>query len=143
MLLLLQGPAGGGKSQVYRELINDGIYDFVADYTAIWAAIGNHVRQANGLYAVRQSTEPIVESGLVSYIQRATVRQGLRNGLDGIVTTSRRGMEQVYADIANETGTVMEVRTIDPGRETVTQRLAAQNGGSLLPECEAALNRWY
>lgn len=143
MLLLLQGPAGGGKSQFYEPLLADGTYDFVADYTAIWAALGNHKRQANGLYAVRSELEPIVRRGLVSYIQRTAVRQGLRQGLNGIVTTSRSGMESVYQEIANEFDTAFQVQTIDPGRETVVQRLSAQTGGVLSSECKAAINRWY
>ncbi|MYA99312.1 MAG: ATP-binding protein [Acidimicrobiaceae bacterium] len=143
-LLLLEGPAGAGKSQIYRELMAAGLYQVIADFTAIWAALGNYSRDPEtGLYPVRLATDALVTSGIVAYIQAATVRQALRNELNTIVTTSQAGQAERWQAVADEHGADLTVDTIDPGSRVVRERLRAQNNGEMLDECEAALQRWY
>lgn len=142
-LLLLQGPAGSNKSARARQLLIDD-YDVLADYTQLWAALTGAVRDSvTGLYPVRTAADPIVRSGLVSYVQRAAIRQALRKRLKVIATTATSGQEAVYERIAAEGAAAFKVETIDPGKAVVTERLKAQADGVLLDECNTAINRWY
>lgn len=144
-LLLLQGPAGSGKSQVVPQYLGDGGYQIIADYTAIWAAITGAQRNiVTGLYPVRTAADAVVNSGIVSYIQATVVRQALDRNLSAIVTTATRDQVQRWSEVAEEFGTDFDTVTIDPGREVVTERLKAQSStGELLEECSGALRRWY
>lgn len=143
-LLLLQGPAGSGKSQALPQFLGNG-YDVVADYTAIWAAITGATRDpATGLYPVRTQADAVVRTGLVSYLQAAVVRQALRVDLSAIVTTGSAGQDGKWEAIANEYGADFDTVTIDPGEAVVTERLKNQSStGELLDECSSALKRWY
>lgn len=155
-LLLLQGPAGANKSQVAQRLLSgedetdEGVlfgvlvWHLLADYTAIWSAITGAKRDpVTGLYPVRTLADAVVRSGIVNYLQRTVVRQGLRERLNVIITTATSGQEAAYALIAQELGAELDVHTIDPGRAVVESRLRAQNNGVLLDECRSALARWY
>lgn len=143
-LLLMQGPAGAGKSQSYRLHLGNG-YEVIADYTQIWAAITGAQRDPlTGLYPVRTQADAVVNSGLVSYLQATVVRQALERDLNTIVTTSQRGQMARWERIAEEFDTEYATVTIDPGEDVVRERLAAQSPtGELLPECANAIARWY
>ena len=145
MLILIQGPAGGGKSARYRELIESGAVVAIADFTALWAAIGQHSRDPEtGLYPVRTSEDPLVRTGLIAYVQATVVRQALRTGSSVAITTSQADQEARWREIAVQEGAEFRAETIDPGRQVVTERLAAQSPtGELQPECAQAINRWY
>ena len=52
MLTLIQGPAGGAKSQVAAELLAAGDIDVLADVTALWVALSE---LCGGLTAVTRS----------------------------------------------------------------------------------------
>ena len=143
-LLLLQGPAGGGKSGVYAQLLRAGVAQVVADYTRIYVALTGVVRDPDtGLYPVRLATDAVVAAGTVTYAQATIVRHALGAGLSTIVTTSRRGQERRWQQVAEETNAAFSVQTVDPGRQVVTERLASQTGGVLSDECETAIRRWY
>ena len=64
LLLLVEGPAGSGKSQVVSRMLAAGELDVVADYTALWAALRGIERDNEGKYPVRTDADPAVRSGL-------------------------------------------------------------------------------
>ena len=146
-LLLLQGPAGANKSEFADRLLSgeDEItWHLLADYTAIWSGITGAKRDPmTGLYPVRTRADAVVRSGIVNYLQRTVVRQGLRERLNVIVTTATSGREEGYLIIAEEFGANFNVQTIDPGRAVVEERLRAQADGVLHDECKSAIARWY
>ena len=50
VLHLVEGPAGGGKSQHVDELVEAGTVQVVADTTALWVALSGVKRGADGRY---------------------------------------------------------------------------------------------
>ena len=137
-LHLVQGPAGGGKSQVTAEMLEAGEVQVVADVTALWAALSGAVRGPDGRYPVRDESDPALAAAL--YAQSVIARNVLDSGADVAVTTSRAGQEARWREVAGERG--LFVRTVDPGEETVRARLA-ESDGSISPECDKAVRRWY
>ena len=139
-LLLIEGPAGGGKSGEARRAVREGAVDVIADYTALWAAMLGIRRLGDGTYPIREPGEA-VSSGFIFYMQRAVARSALRSGLRVAVTTDRPGTAPDWAGIARDHRAGFEVRTVDPGRAVVERRLA--RGGKLSPECSLRIQAWY
>ncbi|MCY3812451.1 MAG: AAA family ATPase [Gammaproteobacteria bacterium] len=139
MLLLLEGPAGSGKSQAAEALIASGQFHLLADLTALWAAIRAMRRDAEGRYPVRQDDDPGLS--LAAYIRAAVVRQALREDLNVVVTSATPGTATKWAGIAEELGAEFQVRTINPGYAEAARQLA--QGGPLSAECAKALARWF
>lgn len=142
MLHLIEGPAGGGKSQLAADMLAAGTADLIADTTELWAAIGGYARDPQtGRYPVRRDDDPALTAA--QYTQIAVVRHGLREGLNVIATTSRRGQVDRWRRIADEAETALDVTTVDPGVDVVRSRLADPVTGELSADCENALARWY
>ena len=140
-LILLQGPAGSGKSALAAQMLAAGEVGIYGDVTALWAAISGAVRDPlTGRYPVRDPDDIALEAA--RYIQRVLIRFGLEHGADVVVTTSQRGQENSWRAWADRAGAAFEVRTVDPGRDVVAARLA-DDDGSLSAECEQAIGRWY
>ena len=140
-LLLVEGPAGSGKSQLVASMLAAGELDIVADLTGLWAALRGMARGADGRYPVRTDADPAVSSGLATYLRAAAVRQGLRADLRVAVSAGTPDMAPRWAQVAEESGAAFTVRTVDPGEQVVRDRLAVD--GELHPQCERAVNRWY
>ena len=140
MLVLIQGPAGGAKSQVAAEMLEAGEVQVLADTTALWAALSGVQRGPDGKYPVRQDDDLALAVAL--YVQAVAVRRGLEAGTDVGVTTSRRGQEARWQEIADSIQTQFAVRTIDPGEDVVRERLAEPDG-TLSDPCAKAIARWY
>ena len=141
-LTLIQGPAGGGKSAVSRDALEAGEVQAVADVTALWAALSGAQRDPEtGRYPERSDDNPAL--GLARYVQAAAVRQGLREGLDVAATTSRRDQVDRWGELAAGEGAAFSVRTVDPGLEVVTARLADPVTGELSDACAGAIGRWF
>ena len=140
-LILVQGPAGGGKSAAVRAALDAGEVRIVADTTLLWAAIRDRRRGSDGRYPERDSEADAADALLAAYVKRTVVRQALGRDLDTAVTTSVAGEEPTYAGIAHQFGAGFEVRTVDPGEEEVTRRLS--RGGRLSDQCRRAIGRWY
>lgn len=139
-LILLQGPAGAGKSQLAAAMLEAGEVQVVADVTSLWAALSGAVRGPDGRYPVRSNDDPALE--VARYIQRVAVRRALETGADVAVTTSQRGQENSWRAWADRAGTGFRVRTVDPGLDAVTARLAEEDG-QLSDACQDAIRRWY
>ena len=142
MLTLVEGPAGAGKSQTVRAKLAAGEADVQADLTALWAALRGIERGPDGLYPVRLDDDPAIRSGLAAYVRAAVVRQGLRDGLNVVVTSGTPDTAAEWQAIANESGAGFRVETMDPGEETVRRRLGGRSG-RLSRECSKAMRRWY
>ena len=147
-LHLVQGPAGGGKSAVTRDMLAAGEIQLLADVTALWAALTGAVRGPDGRYPVRLPDDPGLRAAL--YLQATAAHHGLREGLDVAVTTSQRGQEPRWRAVADTEDAPLRVRTIDPGRSVVLARLAqdvTNAAGVTEPvvsaACRDAVNRWY
>lgn len=139
-LTLIEGPAGAGKSQLAADLLEAGSVSVVADTTALWAALSGAVRGPDGRFPVRSDSDPALS--VARYVQGVAVRQGLESGADVAVTTSRRGQAARWEPMARQSGASFAVRTLDPGREVVSARLAEPDG-ELSEACELAVSRWY
>ena len=141
MLLLIEGPAGGGKSELLRELLAAGEIDLAADITQLWAATGGHERGPDGRYPVRLETDPALHTA--RYLQTVAAGFALRQGYTIAVTASQRDQLEKWAAVANRYDAPLSVRTVDPGREIVTARLSDPVTGNLSDECDTAISRWY
>ena len=139
-LILLQGPAGAGKSQLAAAMLEAGEVRVLADVTSLWAALSGAVRGPDGRYPVRANDDPALIAA--RYIQRIAVRRALETGADVAVTTSQRGQEEYWRRWAEDAGTGFRVRTVDPGLDAVTARLA-EDSGELSRACQDAIGRWY
>lgn len=118
-----------------------GEIDILSDVTSLWAALGGYVRDpVTGLYPIRLADDPALI--LARYLQAVAVRQGLDDGAAVAVTTSRRNRVERWRDYAQAASVPFRVRTVDPGLETVTQRLS-DDSGALSEACEQAIRRWY
>ena len=139
-LVLIQGPAGSGKSQLAAEMQEFGEFRVYSDITSLWAALCGAVRGPDGKYPERQDDDPCLE--IARYLQTVAARRALQDGVDVGVTTSRRGQELRWQQLADEAGGSFSVRTVDPGRRVVEARLS-DDDGQLSAACDRAIRRWY
>ena len=140
-LLLIEGPAGSGKSQEVARILAANEADVVADLTAQWVALRAVERRPNGRYPVRFDDDPSVSTGLAAYMRAVVVRRGLQLGLNVVVTSGSPRTAPKWAAVAQEEKASFMLRTIDPGEAAVRARLAED--GELSDQCEAAIDRWY
>lgn len=160
-LHLVQGPAGGGKSAVVRDMLEAGEVQVAADVTALWVALSGVERDPEtGRYPVRLD-DPALHSARVA--QTAVASFALREGYDVAVTTSRPNQVERWETLVRERdGARFAVRTVDPGMDEVISRLAVEGEpgvddfeveitrrgirpvrGHLSDECRKAIARWY
>ena len=137
-LVIVRGPAGGGKSQYIERARKPG--DVLADFTAIFAAVSGVTRGPDGRYPIRTDDDPLIP--LAAWVKAAIVRQAAARGLRGYVTTSD-GSAGELARLREVGASDVGAITIDPGRAVVEARLADAETGQLHPQCSAALSRWY
>ena len=140
MLTLVQGPAGGAKSQLVAGLIAADDVDIVSDVTRLWVALSGATRGPDGRYPVRLDGDPALHTA--RYVQAVAVRRALEDGARVAVTTSRAGEVARWQGVADDAGAAFAVRTVDPGEDVVRARLAEADG-ELSPECNKAIKRWY
>ena len=143
-LHLVEGPAGGGKSEHVRGLLAAGVVSVLADVTALWAALGGYERDPEtGRYPIREDGDPAL--ALALYVQVAAVRHALREGQDVAVTASTRSAEAKWRRVVEEIdNATMTLTTVDPGRAVVIARLAtADDPAALKDACARAVDRWY
>ena len=141
MLILVEGPAGGGKSGLAREMREAGEIDLIADNTALWVAMTGVQRGTDGRYPVRLDSDLGLHAA--RYLQATAVSFGLREGMRVAVTTSQRNQAERWGGLAAQHSTPFSIRTVDPGREIVTARLSDPVTGVLSDECDTAISRWF
>lgn len=141
-LLLVEGPAGSGKSQLVASMLDAGEVDVLADLTALWVALRGVERLPSGRYPIRHDDDPTVRTGLAAQVRATVVRQALRADLRTAVTSGSPRTATRWARVAEEERAAFQVRTVDPG-EDVARRHLAEDDGTLSDQCERAVDRWY
>ena len=139
-VLLLSGPAGAGKSQEARRLLNESETPTVAlDFQSLLAALLLLERDENGRYPKRLERQayalPIAE-----YLRQAGITAAQGQEVDTIVTNSD-GNATRRAALLTKMGAGSVERVLDPGRAVVTKRLSGEDG--LDDQCAEAIGRWY
>ena len=137
--ILLSGPAGGGKSQLARELLRQSGEPYVAaDFQQIVAALLLQERGPDGKYPLRPDyVLPLAEFVRQSIISGANTRQL------NIVATNSDGDPARRSYLLGLLGSDSSERLVDPGRDVVIARLADTVSGELSDDCGQAIDRWY
>ena len=138
--ILLSGPAGGGKSQLVRDLLRKATVPTVAaDFQSLVVALLLLEREpATGLYPVRPEwVLPLAEYARQAIITGATARE------ISIITTNSDGDPARRRSLLARLGPGATERIVDPGIDVVEARLADSGTGELSNECGRAINRWY
>ena len=137
-LTLIEGPVGGGKSEVLRNLLSTAAVDVVADLTPLWAALRLIERDASGNYPERLRSDPALLTAL--YAKSVVTRRALSEGLRVAVSTSTPNQAAKWRAIADEFDASFSSQLVDPGEQLVRQRLG---GEAISSECQGAVQRWY
>ena len=138
--ILLSGPAGGGKSQLVRDLLRKATVPTVAaDFQSLVVALLLLEREpATGLYPVRPEwVLPLAEYARQAIITGATARE------ISVITTNSDGNPERRRSLLARLGPGATERIVDPGIDVVEARLADSGTGELSNECGRAINRWY
>ena len=137
--ILLSGPAGGGKSQLARRLLREANEPTVqADFQSIVVALLGLERGPDGKFPVR----PEFVLPLAEYTRQAVFR-GARSQEISVIATNSDGDADRRHFLLQKLGPGSVERIVDPGIEVVSARLADPETGSLDPECEKAIGRWF
>ena len=142
MGILLAGPAGGGKSQVARDLLatldRPGA---IVDFQSILAALTLQLRGDDGRYPERNPSQSYLLA-LTAYVYRAAITGARAQDVDVIATTSD-GNPTRRLELLALLGPGSTERIIEPlgGRLEVEARLSRD--GVLSEQCREAINRWY
>ena len=137
--ILLSGPAGGGKSQLARELLRQSNEPWIAaDFQAIVAALLLQERGPDGKYPLR----PDYVLPLAEYVRQSIISGANTRDLN-IVATNSDGDPARRAYLLSLLGSDATERIVDPGYDVVVARLADTVTGDLSVDCGQAINRWY
>ena len=140
-LIRLSGPAGAGKSQRARRMLRAGDADLLVDFTAIWAALGGHERDAEGKYPVRADDDPLLP--LVHAARALVTAEALRRGFRVLRTSSSSTDADRDRARAKRYGAEYREITVDPGESVIRARLSDPETGRLSAACSSAMGRWY
>ena len=138
--ILISGPAGGGKSQAAREILEDNSGPTVAaDFQAIVAALLLLDRDpVTGLYPIR----PTWVLPLAEYVRQAAVTGAVNRDID-VVATNSDGDPSRRQTLLSRLGSGATEMVVDPGEDVVRARLSDLTTGEVGTDCEAAIQRWY
>ena len=137
-ILLISGPAGGGKSQLARGLLREATEPTVAaDFQSIVVALLLLERGTDGKYPVRPDfVLPIAEYTRRAIVSGATARE------ISIIATNSDGDPGRRRALLERLGPGATERIVDPGQAVVEARLSDARG-ELSSDCSRAVGRWY
>ena len=137
---LLSGPAGAGKTQEARRILNESAVPAIAlDFQTLYAALLLLERQRDGRYPERLTKHEYVLP-MVEYLRQAGITGAAAMELDVILTNSD-GSPPRRDTLLQRLGPGAAEVVIDPGVDVVRRRLAVD--GVLSDQCEEAIDRWY
>ena len=139
---LLSGPAGAGKSQEARRLLEAASAPLVViDFQAIIVALLLLERLPNGRYPQRRESEASWLLPMAEYTRQAMLTGAATMGIDAIATNSD-GLPARRATLLSRLGPGATERILDPGFDVVTERLSNPDG-TIDEQCISARDRWY
>ena len=139
---LLSGPAGAGKTQEARRLLEAAAGPIVAaDFQSILAGLLLLERLPNGRYPERNPAQSSWLLPMTEAIRQTVITVAVDRGID-VVATNSDGSPTRRAFLLSRIGPGGIERVLDPGIEVVTRRLAGPDG-VLSRQCSEATQRWY
>ena len=140
--ILLSGPAGAGKTEEARRLLEAAMEPMVAaDFQTLLAALLLLVRLPDGRFPQRQESQASWLLPLTEYLRMAIIGAARDRGVD-VVSTNSDGSPERRALLLSRLGPGATERIIDPGINVVTERLSGPDGG-MSDQCIEAVGRWY
>lgn len=141
MPTLLSGPAGGGKSQEARRLLEvAAVPTVLTDFQDLYAALlGLRRDPETGRYPERLGRHAFALA-TAEYLRRAAITAAREREIDVIVTNSD-GDPGRRAQLLAAMGPGAVESILDPGRDEVIRRLSVE--GVLSDQCGRAIERWY
>ena len=139
--ILLSGPAGAGKTEEARRVLEASTEPMVAaDFQTILAALTLLERQPDGRFPPRRESQASWLLPLTEYVRQTIIGAAQERGVD-VVTTNSDGSPSRRALLISRLGPGATETIIDPGLNIVTERLSVD--GLLDPQCNEAIQRWY
>ena len=142
MPTLLSGPAGAGKTQEAKRLLEASTEPTVAaDFQSLLSALTLLERDpVSGRYPQRRESQASWLLPLTEFLRMSIIGAAQARGID-VITTNSDGSPERRALLLSRLGAGAVERVIDPGLNIVTERLSVD--GLLDPDCRAAIDRWY
>ena len=138
--VLLSGPAGAGKTQLARQLIENAATPMVAaDFQSLYASLLLIERLPNGRYPERLAMDAYALP-MAEYLRRVIMTLAAEREID-VVTTNSDGSPVRRKALLDALGPGAVETVIDPGIGVVRSRLAV--AGVVSNQCETAIQRWY
>ena len=140
--LLLSGPAGGGKTQEARRILEAASEPTVAaDFQSLLSALTLLERQSDGRYPPRRESQASWLLPLTEYVRMTIIGAAQERGVD-VVATNSDGSPSRRALLISRLGPGAVERVIDPGVDIVRARLSSVDG-TLSEQCREAIQRWH
>lgn len=138
--LLVSGPAGAGKTQLARTLLDNAATPTVAaDFQSLYAALLLLERQPNGRYPERLESQGYALA-MAEYLRRVIMSVAPERDI-AVITTNSDGSPVRRKALLDALGPGAVETIVDPGMAVVRSRLAVDNAVS--DQCEQAIGRWY
>ena len=138
----MTGPAGAGKSQEAKRLIEEAVAPLVvADFQSLYAALILLRRNAAGRYPERNPAHAAYLLPMAEYTRQAIITGAAEMDVD-VIATNSDGSPARRAALLQRLGPGAVERILDPGIDVVTQRLSGPDG-ELSDQCRQAIQRFY
>ena len=138
--VLLSGPAGAGKSQEARDLLEAHAGPAaIVDFQSIYAALLLLRRGDDGRYPEREPRHGHILQ-LAEYMRRAAITGAIAQQVY-VIATNSDGDAGRRSQLLRLLGIGARERVIDPGRAVVESRLMVND--KLSVQCGEAIARWY